>query len=53
MMTNIFAKVCDNCLLDKIEHLISFDDLQMSFVHGGGNDNAVFNVRSVIEYFVW
>ena len=47
----MFAKVYKYCLLDKTEHLISFDDSHVSFMHGGGCDNAVFFVKSIVEYF--
>ena len=48
---NVFAKVFEYCILNKIEQCFSINDLQLGFTSGGGCDKALFIVRSVVEYF--
>jgi hypothetical protein len=48
---NILAKVFEYCILKKMETCFEMHDLQLGFTAGGGCDNAVFLVKSVIEYF--
>ena len=48
---NVLVKVYEYCLVDKLQKCVNFHEMQFGFTAGGGCDNAVFIMNSVIEYF--
>ena len=48
---NIIGKIFEYCLLNKLEPLYKFHELQFGFTPGGGCINASHVLRSVVEYF--
>ena len=48
---NVLVKIFEYCLLSKVENYFVTHDLQFGFTVGGGCGNAIFILRSVVEYF--
>ena len=49
---NLLAKVFEYCLFEKLSCYTKLHDLQFGFTAGGGCEKAVFELKSVFEYFV-
>ena len=50
-LVNLFSKLLELCMSERLNHLFKVDELQYGFVAGKGCQKALFSLESIVNYY--